>query len=61
VNGVNGFLAKNIDEWTAALRTLLADSNQRQRLGAAGRAEVEKRYTVQAAAAAVNSALRSLV
>ncbi len=61
VDGVNGFLAKNTDEWTTALRTLIADSNQRQRLGATGRAEVEKHYTVQAAATAVNSVLRPLV
>src|SRR6202044_481817 len=61
VDGVNGFLAKNTDEWTTALRTLIADSNQRQRFGAAGREAVEKQYTVQAAAAAVNSVLRSLV
>jgi glycosyltransferase involved in cell wall biosynthesis len=61
VNGVNGFLAKNTDEWTTALRTLMADSSQRQRLGAAGREAVEKNFTVQVAAAAVNSVLRSLV
>lgn len=61
VDGVNGFLAKNTEEWATALRTLIADSGLRQRLGAAGRAEVEKRYTVQVAAAAVNSVLRSLV
>jgi glycosyltransferase involved in cell wall biosynthesis len=61
VNGVNGFLAKNTEEWTTALRTMIADSNQRQQFGAAGRTEVEKHYTVQAAAAAVNSVLRSLV
>ena len=50
MDGVNGFLAKNSDEWTTSLRTLIADSNQRQRLGAAGREAVEKHYTVQAAA-----------
>jgi glycosyltransferase involved in cell wall biosynthesis len=61
VDGVNGFLAKNNEEWTTALRTLFADSNQRQRLGAAGREAVEKSFTVQGAAAAVNSVLRSLV
>ena len=61
VDGVNGFLAKNTDSWTTALRTLRADSSQRQRLGAAGREAVEKNFSVQAAAAAVNSVLRSLV
>ncbi len=60
-DGVNGFLAKNTDAWTTALRALRADSNQRQRLGAAGREAVKKNFTVQAAAAGVNSVLRSLV
>jgi glycosyltransferase involved in cell wall biosynthesis len=61
VDGVNGFLAKNTDEWTTALRTLTADSSQRQRLGAVGRMEVEKHYTVQRAAETVSSVLRDLV
>jgi len=61
VDGVNGFLAKNNEEWTIALRTLMADANQRRRLGAAGREAVEKSFTVQHAAAAVNSVLRSVV
>ena len=60
VDGVNGFLPKNNEEWTAALRTLMADPNQRQRLGAAGRAAVEKNFTVQRAAETVASVLRSL-
>jgi hypothetical protein len=61
VDGVNGFLAKNNEEWTTALRTLMADSNLRQRLGAAGCEAVEQSFTVQRAAAAVNSVLRSVV
>ena len=60
-HGVNGFLARNTEEWTIALRTLIADPGQRQRFGAAGREAVEKSFTVQGAATAVNSVLRSLV
>ncbi len=61
VDGVNGFLAKNNEEWTTALRALIADPNLRQRLGAAGCATVEQSFTVQRAATAVNSVLRSVV
>ncbi len=60
VNGVNGFLARNNDEWTTALRALIADPDQRQRLGAAGRETVEKNFAVQRAAETVASVLRKL-
>jgi glycosyltransferase involved in cell wall biosynthesis len=61
VNGTNGLLATNNEEWTTALRTLMADSNQRQRLGAAGREAVEKSFTVQRAAETVASVLRDSI
>jgi hypothetical protein len=59
-HGVNGFLTKDAQEWTTALRTLSADPKMRQQFGKAGRETVEKRFTVQRVAGAVNSVLRSL-
>ena len=60
VDGMNGLLATNTEEWTTALRTLMADSNLRQRFGAAGREAVGKNFTIQRAAETVASVLRSL-
>ena len=47
-HGVNGFFATTDEEWTAHLETLLADAALRRRMGAAGRALVEARYSVSA-------------
>ena len=46
-HGVNGFLAETPEQWEQALRTLLADSGLRQRMGRAGRLKVEQQYCVQ--------------
>ncbi len=43
-----GRLAASEDEWAAALGDLLGDPEARRRLGAAGRALVEERYSVAA-------------
>jgi glycosyltransferase involved in cell wall biosynthesis len=59
-HGVNGFLASTTEEWTTALRTLVADSNLRRKFGAAGRETVAKRFTIQRAAETVSSVLRNL-
>ena len=59
-HGVNGFLARDVGEWTTLLRTLIADPKLRQQLGAAGRETVEKQFTVQQAAEAVAAVLRRL-
>jgi hypothetical protein len=59
-HGVNGLLATHTEDWTGALRALLGDPKLRQRLGTAGRDTVNKRFGVQRAAEAVNSALRAL-
>ena len=61
VHGVNGFLATTAEEWTTALRALTADANLRQRLGAAGRDTVIKRFNIQPAAERVAAVIRSLV
>ncbi len=47
VPGENGFLATSPGEWLAALRQLRADPLLRQRMGLAGRAEVERSYSLQ--------------
>jgi glycosyltransferase involved in cell wall biosynthesis len=60
-HGVNGLLACRMEDWEPALQSLISDPKLRQRLSAAGRTTVEKRFRVQRAAEAVNSVLRSLV
>lgn len=45
-DGVNGFLAKDADEWQAKLRQLIDDAELRQRLGRAARATVEAEFSL---------------
>lgn len=45
-NGVNGFLASTENEWREALTRLILDSELRVRMGRAGRAAVEKSYSL---------------
>lgn len=47
-DGVNGFLADRPEAWVAKLSRLIEDPMLRQRLGQAGQATVEARYSVQA-------------
>jgi glycosyltransferase involved in cell wall biosynthesis len=56
--GVNGFLARNDREWTAALQALREDPDLRQRMGRAGRRLVEERYCLQVAAPRLLGMLR---
>jgi L-malate glycosyltransferase len=42
---VNGFLASTEDEWCESIERLLRDSALRERIGTAGRATVEARFT----------------
>jgi glycosyltransferase involved in cell wall biosynthesis len=46
VDGVNGFLAKDATAWLAAMDALLADASLARRIGAAGRATVERDYAL---------------
>lgn len=55
-----GFTATAADEWVNAVHRLAADAALRARLGAAGRAQVEARYSVPAAAARWVAALDRL-
>ena len=61
VHGVSGFLVREIGEWRDTLAKLIASPALREKLGAAGRDTVQKRYTVQRAAEAIASVLRRLV
>lgn len=45
-HGVDGFLARTPEEWHAAISTLLADPDLRQRMGAAGRRKIETHYAL---------------
>jgi glycosyltransferase involved in cell wall biosynthesis len=56
--GVNGFLASSADEWHSALRKLVGNPVLRAKLGTAGRAKVEKEYSVQATSPRVVQWLR---
>jgi glycosyltransferase involved in cell wall biosynthesis len=47
-DGETGFLATTSDEWVNAARALAADAPLRARLGAAGRRQVEERFSVEA-------------
>jgi glycosyltransferase involved in cell wall biosynthesis len=46
-HGENGFLARTVDEWRAALVTLRSDPQLRLRMGEAGRRMVEQHYSLQ--------------
>lgn len=49
-NGATGFVARTTEDWVNAVRALVADAALRARLGAAGRAQVEAKYSVTAGA-----------
>ncbi len=59
--GETGFRATTTDEWVAAVRALATDADLRARLGAAGRAQVEARYSVAAGGALWVDALARLL
>lgn len=60
-NGENGFLAAGVDEWVKALDRLASSPDLRRRIGAAGRATVEKDYSAEVVAAKLADAIaRSL-
>jgi glycosyltransferase involved in cell wall biosynthesis len=49
-DGENGFLVSTIDEWVETLSRLIADPALRARVGRAGRATVEERFSVRVTA-----------
>lgn len=58
--GANGFLADGQDEWANALGRLIDDAGMRSDMGAAGRAIVEQRYSLQSQAPRLAALLRSV-
>jgi len=48
IDGVNGFHAKDNDEWERALERLIESPELRARFGASGHAHVEERYSMRA-------------
>jgi glycosyltransferase involved in cell wall biosynthesis len=46
--GVNGYLPKTEDEWVQEISILIDDSALRKKIGVAGRATVEEKFSVQA-------------
>jgi glycosyltransferase involved in cell wall biosynthesis len=59
-DGVNGFLARDEDEWSDRLARLARDPELRRRLGDAGRRTVEERYSTDAWAPRLAAAWRSV-
>jgi glycosyltransferase involved in cell wall biosynthesis len=49
-DGETGFRATTTEEWVNAIRALAGDAALRKRFGAAGRRQVEERYSVEAGA-----------
>ena len=60
-DGVTGFLAADGDAWLTALRMLSGDASLRRRMGAAGRALVEERYSLRKGAEVLAAAIRDVV
>lgn len=52
-DGVSGLLANTESDWLRHLRALLQDAGARRRIGSAGRATIESRYSLAANAPAV--------
>lgn len=57
--GINGYLAETKHDWVRALTALMADAGLRQQMGAAGRAKVERGYSVQVNAPRLAAMLRA--
>jgi glycosyltransferase involved in cell wall biosynthesis len=59
-DGENGMLAATEGEWVEKLGRLLGDAGLRERLGRAGRATVEARYSAEVVAPLVHAVLESV-
>jgi hypothetical protein len=57
-HGVNGFLARTEAEWIQALRTLRDDPQMRHEMGKAGRALIERKFSLDVAAPRLIELLR---
>jgi len=60
-HGINGYQARNIDEWIWAINKLENDPKLRQKMGKAGRKIVEKEYCLQVTAPCLVEILYSVI
>ena len=60
-HGVNGFLASTESEWRDAIERLVEDAQLRQRMGQAGRAKVEKQYSIQTVGPRIAALIQELL
>ena len=60
-DGQNGFIAGTEDEWIEKLSALIRSSELRMRLGRAGRATVEQKYSAEVQAPRVFDIFQSVV
>lgn len=60
-HGINGYQAKNTNEWIWALQKLKADKELRQKMGRAGRQIVEKEFCLQVTAPRLRDFIFSVV
>ncbi len=59
-HGINGYQAKNIDEWIWAINKLKDDPKLRQKMGKVGRKIVERNYCLQVTAPKLLKILKNL-
>jgi glycosyltransferase involved in cell wall biosynthesis len=59
-NGVNGFFAKNEEEWYNYLKMLIEDDNLRRRMGREGRKTAEKELSLEVNAKRLYEIIRNL-
>ena len=60
-HGINGYQAKNTNEWVWALQKIKGDQKLRQKMGRAGREIVEKEYCLQVTAPRLRDLIFSVV
>lgn len=59
-HGINGFLARDVAEWVAALKQLRDNASLKQEMGYAGRRKVEEQYCIQVTVPRLVDIMRSV-